>query len=136
LSCCCRVSSGASTPDGPPAGGAQPALCLETALGLPDSTPGADPFRIHDPLNSWHTHRMRRRLDRMTVAQAQAIQAYSPGAWQLCETPEGWIAKRGEAVLVATNGGHTRLFASADTAIRRLQAEIGVSQFHVEALSA
>ena len=94
------------------------------------------PLLAHDLNKSWHTRQMRRKLTHMTVAQAQALQAVSPGQWQLCETREGWVAKKGSAVLVATNGGHVRRFASADTAIRRLQAEVGVTRFEVEALSA
>ena len=73
------------------------------------------------------------RLDQMTIDQARAISAFSPGAWTLSETPEGWIARRGSAVLISSNSRKVRHFATVDTAIRRLRSEAGVKNFNVEA---
>lgn len=73
------------------------------------------------------------RLDQMTIDQARAISAFSPGAWTLSETPEGWIARRGSAVLISSNSRKVRHFATVDTAIRRLRSEAGVNDFKVEA---
>lgn len=73
------------------------------------------------------------RLDRMTVQQARAVNAFSPATWTIAETPEGWIVRRGEAILISSVSKQTRLFASVDTAIRRLKLEVGATEFKVEA---
>lgn len=69
----------------------------------------------------------------ITVEQARAVNAFAPGAWILRETPEGWLAMRGDATLIGVNTRRPRIFASVDTAIRRLGAEVGVKSFKVEA---
>ena len=56
------------------------------------------------------------RLDQMTIDQARAISAFSPGA-----------------VLISSNSRKVRHFATVDTAIRRLRSEAGVKNFNVEA---
>lgn len=77
---------------------------------------------------------MKRALHCMTVAQARAVQSFSPGRWLLAETPEGWIARRGDSVLYGSNTGRVRTFKSVDSAVRRLRAELGATEFVLEAL--
>jgi len=73
-------------------------------------------------------------MDKITVLQAKAVNAFSPATWTISETPEGWIVRRGSAVLISSNCKKPRRFASVDTAIRRLKEEIGVTDFKVEAV--
>lgn len=71
-------------------------------------------------------------LDRITILQARAVNAFSPAPWTIFETPEGWLVRRGQAVLISTVTKKARLFASVDTAVRRLKAEISATEFKVE----
>lgn len=87
----------------------------------------------HGIIGEFNTTVATMRLDQMTIDQARAISAFSPGAWTLSETPEGWIARRGSAVLISSNSRKVRHFATVDTAIRRLRSEAGVKDFKVEA---
>lgn len=73
-------------------------------------------------------------LDRITIQQARAVNAFSPSTWTISETPDGWKVKRGRATLIASNSRQDRVFASVETAIRRLKAEVGITEFHVEAM--
>lgn len=73
------------------------------------------------------------RLDRMTVREARAVNAFNPTVWTLAETPEGWIVRRGESVLISSVTKKVRHFASVDTAIRRLKAEAGITEFKIKA---
>lgn len=74
-----------------------------------------------------------KRLDQVTVQQARAINAFSPASWTISETPDGWVVHRGKTVLISSVSKKVRTFASVDTAIRRLKAEVGITQFSVEA---
>ena len=69
----------------------------------------------------------------ITVEQARAVNAFAPGAWTLRQTPEGWLAMRGDATLIGVNSRRPRLFKSLDRAVGRLRAEVGVRDFRVEA---
>lgn len=72
-------------------------------------------------------------LDQVTVQQARAVHSFNPADWTISQTPEGWIVHRGSAVLVSTVSKRARVFASVDTAIRRLKVEVGIMNFKVEA---
>lgn len=74
------------------------------------------------------------RLDRVTVQQARAVQSFAPASWTICETPEGWIVQRGEALLISSVSKQVRRFGSVDTAIRRLKQEVGITSFRIEAM--
>lgn len=80
---------------------------------------------------SCHTYRMRSSLY-LTVEQARAVNSFSPGAWLLRQTPEGWLAMRGDATLIGTNTRRPRVFKSLDKAVCRLRAEVGAKDFRVE----
>jgi hypothetical protein len=69
----------------------------------------------------------------ITVEQARAVNAFAPGAWTLRQTPEGWLAMRGDATLIGVNSRKPRLFKSRDRAVGRLRAAGGVHDFRVEA---
>jgi hypothetical protein len=69
----------------------------------------------------------------LTVEQARAVHSFSPGAWLLRQTPEGWLAMRGDATLIGTNTRRPRVFKSLDKAVGRLQVEVGARDFRVEA---
>ena len=73
-------------------------------------------------------------LDRIPAHQARAVIGCSQLTWSLRETPEGWKVKRGRATVIASNSRQDRVFASVETAIRRLKAEVGITEFHVEAM--
>ena len=75
------------------------------------------------------------RLDHITIQQARAVNAFSPATWTISETPEGWKVMRGNATLISSNSRRDRLFASVETAIRRLKAEVGITEFRVHAMS-
>ena len=83
---------------------------------------------------AWHTWFMRDPLH-ITVEQARAVMAFAPGAWTLSETPEGWLARRGDATLIGINTRKPRIFKSLDRAVRRLRDEVGARDFRVETLS-
>lgn len=69
----------------------------------------------------------------ITVEQAKAVNAFVLDAWTLCQTPEGWLAMLGDSTLIGMNAQRPRIFASVDTAIRRLGAVVGVHDFKAEA---
>lgn len=71
----------------------------------------------------------------ITVEQARAVMPCAPGAWTLCETPEGWLARRGDATLIGINTRRPRIFKCLDRAVRRLKEEVGARDFRVETLS-
>ena len=75
------------------------------------------------------------RLEHITIQQARAVNAFSPATWTISETPEGWKVMRGHATLISSNSRRDRLFASVETAIRRLKAEVGITEFRVHAMS-
>jgi hypothetical protein len=75
-------------------------------------------------------------LDKITIQQARAVNSFNPSTWTICETPEGWKVKRGRATLISSNSKQERVFATVETAIRRLKAEVGITEFHVEAMKA
>jgi hypothetical protein len=70
----------------------------------------------------------------LTVEQARALHSFSPGTPLLRQTPKGWLAMRGETTLIGTNTRRPRMFKSLDKAVSRLQVEVGVKNFRVEAL--
>jgi hypothetical protein len=73
-------------------------------------------------------------LGQITIQQARAVNAFSPTSWTISETPDGWVVRHGDATLIASNSRQDRVFASVETAIRRLKAEVGVTEFRVEAM--
>lgn len=87
--------------------------------------------RGNESLFSCHTCNMRSSLY-LTVEQARAVNSFSPGAWLLRQTPEGWLAMRGDATLIGTNTRRPRVFKSLDKAVCRLRAEVGAKDFRVE----
>jgi hypothetical protein len=58
------------------------------------------------------------------------------GEWTITSTGEGWVAKVGGEVLFSVYGNKPRTFKTLDAAVRRLQEEIGVTRFEVEAKAA
>lgn len=77
---------------------------------------------------------MRRNPLHITVEQARAVMTFAPGDWLLIETPEGWIAKRGNATLIGINSRTPRIFKNLERAVRRLQQEAGARNFKVETM--
>lgn len=69
----------------------------------------------------------------ITIAQAKAINMFSPATWTITRTPEGWVVHRGEATIVSTHSRKTRVFKTCDGAINRLKREVGITDFKVEA---
>jgi hypothetical protein len=67
----------------------------------------------------------------ITVEQARAVQLFNPGAWTIQRTPEGWICRKGDALLVGINTRKPRVFKTTDGAIKRLKAEAGATEFRV-----
>lgn len=73
------------------------------------------------------------KMTTVTVEQARAVHAFSPVAWTISETPDGWLVHCGESVLISSVSRKPRLFRSVDTAVRRLGIEVGIKEFKVEA---
>jgi len=68
----------------------------------------------------------------LTIQEARTVARYAPpGAWTMVETPDGWLAKRGQATLTTINTHTPRHFKSLQTGIRWLKTELGLLEFKV-----
>lgn len=76
---------------------------------------------------------MAKQRHEITVEQARAVQLFAPGAWTLTRTAEGWVCRKGDAILIGINTRRPRVFKTTDAAIRRLREEAGATEFRVEA---
>lgn len=68
----------------------------------------------------------------LTIHDARSIARYAPpGSWTMFETPDGWLAKRGQTTLTTINTLQPRYFKNLETGVIWLKRELGLLEFKV-----